>query len=96
MAERETVPGRDDEWHEETDVVVVGFGFAGGAAAISAHDAGAEVVLVEKMSPDQQAALKQLQSYERKVAVKMFELQEEIFDPVEASIQREMYPRKVN
>ena len=57
---------------------------------------GGGTILVEKMSPDQQAALKQLQSYERKVAVKMFELQEEIFDPVEAAIQREMYPRKVN
>ena len=38
-------------WDEEVDVVVVGFGFAGGAAAISAHDAGAEVMIVEKM-PD--------------------------------------------
>lgn len=31
------------------DVVVVGFGGAGAAAAISAHDAGASVVIVEKM-----------------------------------------------
>ena len=44
-------PDRDNNhWDEETDVVVVGFGFAGGAAAISAHDAGAEVILVEKMT----------------------------------------------
>ena len=35
----------------EYDVVVVGFGFAGGVAAIEAHDAGAKVLLVEKM-PD--------------------------------------------
>ena len=31
------------------DVVVVGYGFAGGAAAIAAADAGASVLLVEKM-----------------------------------------------
>lgn len=30
------------------DVIVVGFGFAGGTAAISAHDAGANVLLLEK------------------------------------------------
>jgi len=36
------------EWDEEFDVVVVGFGFAGGVSAISAHDAGARVLLVEK------------------------------------------------
>lgn len=35
---------------EETfDVIVVGYGFAGGAAAIAAADAGARVLLVEKM-----------------------------------------------
>ncbi|MBM3532134.1 MAG: FAD-dependent oxidoreductase [Alphaproteobacteria bacterium] len=33
----------------EADVVVVGFGFAGGIAAIEAADAGAEVILLEKM-----------------------------------------------
>ena len=32
------------------DVVVVGFGFAGGAAAIAAADAGARVLLAEKLS----------------------------------------------
>ena len=36
---------------EEFDVVVVGFGFAGGVSAIEAHDAGAKVLLIEKM-PD--------------------------------------------
>ncbi len=38
-------------WDEETDVVIVGCGFAGARAATAAHDAGAEVVLLEKM-PD--------------------------------------------
>ncbi len=32
------------------DVVVVGFGYAGGAAAIAAHDAGARVLLIEKQA----------------------------------------------
>jgi succinate dehydrogenase/fumarate reductase flavoprotein subunit len=38
-----------ETWDIETDVVVAGYGFAGGWAAISAHDAGAEVLLLEKM-----------------------------------------------
>lgn len=33
----------------ETDVLVLGFGAAGAVAAISAHDAGAHVVILEKM-----------------------------------------------
>lgn len=39
-------------WDVEADVVVVGFGGAGAAAAIEAHDAGAEVVILEKAPPD--------------------------------------------
>lgn len=35
-------------WDETYDVIVVGYGFAGGAAAIEAHDRGARVLLVEK------------------------------------------------
>jgi len=35
---------------EQVDVVVVGYGFAGGAAAIAAADAGASVLLLEKMA----------------------------------------------
>jgi len=38
-----------ETWDEETDVVVVGCGYAGAVAAISAHDAGARVTLIEKM-----------------------------------------------
>ncbi len=37
-------------WDEEADVVVVGYGFAGSAVAITAHDAGANVLLLEKAS----------------------------------------------
>ncbi|MCS7114063.1 MAG: FAD-binding protein [Nitrososphaerota archaeon] len=39
---------RIEEWHYQTDVVVVGFGYAGACAAIAAHDAGAEVLIIEK------------------------------------------------
>ena len=41
-----------DKWDETVDVVVVGYGFAGSAAAIAAHDAGATVLLLEK-APEQ-------------------------------------------
>jgi fumarate reductase flavoprotein subunit len=37
-----------DKWDRETDVVVVGFGGAGAAAAIAAREAGAEVIVLEK------------------------------------------------
>lgn len=40
-------------------------------------------ILVEKMSPDQKAALRKLQDYERVVAAKSFKLQEELVGPVE-------------
>src|SRR5215467_5711953 len=39
------------DWREEADVIVVGYGYAGAVAAIEAHDAGADVLLIEKM-PD--------------------------------------------
>ncbi len=48
-------PGQADaaeppkKWDDETDVVVVGSGFAGMAAAIEASEAGASVVVLEKM-----------------------------------------------
>lgn len=34
----------------ETDVIIVGYGGAGAAAAISAHDSGAQVIILEKMA----------------------------------------------
>jgi succinate dehydrogenase/fumarate reductase flavoprotein subunit len=40
-----------ERWHARADVVVVGYGYAGAVAAIEAHDAGADVLLIEKM-PD--------------------------------------------
>ena len=38
----------DASWDYETDVVVVGFGGAGGASAVSAADNGADVIIVER------------------------------------------------
>jgi succinate dehydrogenase/fumarate reductase flavoprotein subunit len=35
-------------WDEEADVVVIGYGFAGAATAITANDLGAKVLLLEK------------------------------------------------
>ena len=37
------------KWDYTADVVVVGYGAAGGAAAVAAHDAGARVIILEKM-----------------------------------------------
>ncbi len=36
----------NETFEEEVDVVVVGYGFAGGVSAIEAHDAGAKVLVV--------------------------------------------------
>lgn len=52
-------------------------------------------LLVTKMSPDQKAALRKLQDYERAVAPKSFKLQEEVLAPVEERIQKELFTRKV-
>ena len=38
------------EWHRETEVAIVGFGGAGGCAAIEAADAGAQVTIFELAS----------------------------------------------
>ncbi|MBR2836685.1 MAG: FAD-binding protein [Coriobacteriales bacterium] len=37
-----------EKWDREADVVVIGFGGAGAVAAITAHDEGAEVLVLEK------------------------------------------------
>lgn len=50
---------------------------------------------VDRLSPTQQAALRQLQDYERKVAKLTIELQEEYFEPVEEAIENEMFAREV-
>jgi hypothetical protein len=50
---------------------------------------------VAQLTSDQQKALKKLQEYEKRVAVIAFKLQEDIFEPVEEQIEKEMYARKV-
>ena len=42
------------KWDVEADVVVVGFGAAGVAASVTAHDLGAEVVILEKAPEGQE------------------------------------------
>ena len=42
--------GVPDHWDEETDVAVIGSGYAGLAAAVEACNAGSEVVILEKMA----------------------------------------------
>ena len=43
---------RQIQWHEEADVIVMGYGGAGAVAAISAHDAGARVLILETQPAD--------------------------------------------
>ncbi len=38
----------DVAWDEQADVIVVGFGGAGGAAALEAHERGADVLVIER------------------------------------------------
>jgi hypothetical protein len=52
-------------------------------------------LLVEKMSPEQKAALKKLQDYELAVAARSVKLHEEVITPVEEKIQQELFSRKV-
>lgn len=40
------------QWAKEADVVVVGFGGGGAVTAMSAHDSGAEVLVLEKQAED--------------------------------------------
>lgn len=50
---------------------------------------------VAAMSPEQKAALKELQTYELRAAAKNRELKVAIFDPLEAKIQRELFAREI-
>ena len=43
-------PRTVERFDETVDVIVVGYGFAGAVSAIAAHDAGAQVLLLEKMA----------------------------------------------
>lgn len=50
----------------------------------------------EKLSPEQQAALKKMQEDERRIAVLTIQLEEKFFEPVEEQIEKELFPREVN
>lgn len=41
-------PSTGKKWDMQADVVVVGYGAAGAATAITAHDLGAKVLILEK------------------------------------------------
>jgi succinate dehydrogenase/fumarate reductase flavoprotein subunit len=47
-------PSLPPQWDVEADVVVVGFGAAGFATAVTAHDLGAKVVILEKAPEGQE------------------------------------------
>jgi choline dehydrogenase-like flavoprotein len=47
-------PSGPQKWDVEADVIVVGFGAAGVAASVTAHDLGAEVVILEKAPEGQE------------------------------------------
>ncbi|MSP67443.1 MAG: FAD-binding protein [Alphaproteobacteria bacterium] len=51
MARNGRGEGLPAQWDDSYDVIVVGYGYAGGVAAIEAAEAGARVLLIEKM-PD--------------------------------------------
>lgn len=40
---------KDTKWDKEADIVILGYGGAGACAAIEAHDAGAKVLILEKL-----------------------------------------------
>lgn len=55
---------------------------------------GGGTVPIEKLSPEARAALTELQAYERAVAALTFELESQVFDPVEDKVERGLYARK--
>src|SRR3984893_19009859 len=50
----ENAPSVPQHWDTEADVVVVGLGAAGVAASVTAHDLGAETIILEKAPEGQE------------------------------------------
>lgn len=48
---------------------------------------------LDKLTPEQLKGLKELQDFERRVTKKNFEMRENLFDPVEEQIKKEMFAR---
>ena len=53
------------------------------------------MIPLASLPPEKQKALSDLQDYERKVAVTILEMEEEIFEPVEEEIERELHARPI-
>jgi len=56
---------------------------------------GGGTVPLEQLSPEQLAALEELKDYERRLAVKNLELEQRIVEPVEQSIEKELFAQRV-
>jgi hypothetical protein len=56
---------------------------------------GGGTVPVEELSPEQRAALEELQNYERRLAVKSLELELRLIEPVEQRVEKELFARRV-
>lgn len=56
---------------------------------------GGTTIPIERFSPEQLEALEELKAYEIRLAVTSFELEEELLEPVEERIERELFARKV-
>ncbi len=57
---------------------------------------GGGTVPLEELSPQQLAALEELQNYERTLAVKSLELELALIEPIEQRIEKELFARKVD
>ena len=62
IKEVEVKPWLPEKWDYEADVVVVGYGGAGSVTAITAHDAGAKVLILEKQPADTPTKINQTNS----------------------------------
>jgi hypothetical protein len=49
------------KWEKEVDVVIVGYGLTGAVAAATAHDAGAKVLILEKMPKGREGGASRIQ-----------------------------------
>ena len=91
----EFLDGSEPELYHLTEDIGETKNLAGERKGLVAALTDGGTLRVAEMSPEKSAALRELQDYERRVAVKNFELQETLFDPVEEKIEKELFSRKV-